>query len=268
MFEKGEATPARGLTVVGVDLLRSVEHHYQVSHRIAISPRVLLPIAALIATIAVAFFLSGEPTPQPVVTRSPPVTRTKAATAQPQTLVTAQQVIVVPQPREDDRPRGRTDFKEVRRAIAAGAHEVDPAALLGPLPVMQPAPPPEQWAPTPVVPQFGVGTPAPAITRGVRTRVPALKQCFDASTSANWSRLGAAFSRQHGMPGPAIGQALLLLEVESDGTTLRIVDAPVETRGSASDGTLNCAQAALRGVTLPVETRGAQRFRVRYALQP
>jgi hypothetical protein len=59
-----------------------------------------------------------------------------------------------------------------------------------------------------------------------------------------------------------------MLELEGDGQTVRVVDAPAEVRGSASDGTLTCAQAALRGVTLPVATQGASRFRVRYPLRP
>jgi hypothetical protein len=42
----------------------------------------------------------------------------------------------------------------------------------------------------------------------------------------------------------------LRLEPTSDG--LRIVDAPVERQGPASDGELACAQAALRGATIQV----------------
>jgi hypothetical protein len=46
-----------------------------------------------------------------------------------------------------------------------------------------------------------------------------------------------------------------------------IVDAPVETRGNASDGLIACAQQVLRGAVVDAPTaKSGERYRVRYPL--
>lgn len=227
----------------------------------------VLAVAAVVALAGVAAWWGLQPPPAavvaaPVVT-SPPV---PAAEARVEPEVVATPTTVVEQPAAPG-ARQRLDVRAARAAMGErGA--ASPEALEGPLPVMPAAPPVAEWAEVPVVPPFGAGTPAPAVTRALKAGGPSLAACFSADESARWARLGSVFSRQPGMPGPALGPALLLLELEGDGQVVRVVDAPAEARGSASDGTLNCAQAALRGVVLPVPTQGGARFKVRFPLRP
>lgn len=165
-------------------------------------------------------------------------------------------------------PRERLDVRAARQALSARGGPVGDEVFAGPTPVMPAAPPVDAWSQVPVVNPFGAGSPAPEVTRALRAAVPGLGRCFERSTAASWARLGSVYSREPALPPPALGPAVLLLEAERDGDGVRIVDAPAELRGSASDGTLNCAQAALRGVHLPVKTQGAERFRVRLPLRP
>lgn len=203
------------------------------------------------------------PPPSPVVAAEPP----SVASA---TSVTSPPDQLVPRPGEPDKPATRVpvDYRAVRRALAAAPGPSSPEALPEPVPVMPPGPPTSEWSQATVVSPFGAGSPAPAVTRALVALRPRLADCFEPTTQGRWGRLGPAFSHLEGLPPPAVGPAILMLEVESDGQSLRIVDAPAEIRGSASDGTLNCAQAALRGATLPVATQDAKRFRMRWPLRP
>jgi hypothetical protein len=65
------------------------------------------------------------------------------------------------------------------------------------------------------------------------------------------------------------GTTILMLEIETSQGQVRIVDAPVETRGSASDGLIACAQRVLRGHTVvaPTAVLGS-RHRLMYTLMP
>lgn len=60
----------------------------------------------------------------------------------------------------------------------------------------------------------------------------------------------------------------LLLELEVAGDQVRIVDAPVESRGQASNGTLSCAQGLLRGKTVPSPGLTPGKHRLRFTLAP
>jgi hypothetical protein len=135
---------------------------------------------------------------------------------------------------------------------------------------MPPAPDPATWAQVPVVSPFGAGTPAPAVTRELGRLRPDLSACYQRDTQARYARLGAAYTRAPGTPPatPASGPAVLLLEVESDGEMMQVLDGPVESRGGASDATLSCAQAVLRGARVAVPSQGQARFRMRFQLKP
>jgi hypothetical protein len=89
-----------------------------------------------------------------------------------------------------------------------------------------------------------------------------------------WAREPRAVPRPAG-PGAPPAPAALMLELESAGDTLRVVDAPVDAPGGDSAATVACAQAQLRGLTFdlpttvagsPIASPGA-RTRIRYVLQ-
>ncbi|MBI5067960.1 MAG: hypothetical protein HZB56_06945 [Deltaproteobacteria bacterium] len=170
-----------------------------------------------------------------------------------------------------DRQRLRaTAARRLPQATATPVAAAGPATPEPPRPEMPPAPDPAAWAQVPVVSPFGAGTPAPAVTRELGRLRPELSACFGRESQARYARLGAAFSRAPGSPPatPPSGPAMLLLEVESDGQVMQVLDAPVEIRGGASDATLSCAQAVLRGARLAVPSQGQARFRMRFQLKP
>jgi hypothetical protein len=59
----------------------------------------------------------------------------------------------------------------------------------------------------------------------------------------------------------------LLLQIEVVRDEALVVDAPLESRGNESEGTIACAQAALRNQTAPAAGLPPGRHRVRYVLQ-
>jgi hypothetical protein len=65
------------------------------------------------------------------------------------------------------------------------------------------------------------------------------------------------------------GQTGLLLQLELQRDAVRVADAPVETRGDASEETIACAQALLRGRTVKAPgAKAGERHRLRYVLTP
>ena len=96
----------------------------------------------------------------------------------------------------------------------------------------------------------------------------ALTACFDEETAA---RQGAAQVRsvKDAAPPDETGAISLVLQLETRNGEVVVVDAPVETRGDASDGTLACAQAVLRGKVLAAPgAKAGERLRARYTLSP
>lgn len=111
-----------------------------------------------------------------------------------------------------------------------------------------PKPPKGSWeAVTPVARPSALGPLGVAIAGQLSELQPGLTECFSEESQA---RFGA--QRISATPGAELdsaggGTPVLMLEIESSGGQARIVDAPVETRGSASEGTIACAQHVLRG---------------------
>ncbi len=97
----------------------------------------------------------------------------------------------------------------------------------------------------------------------------ALAACFDEETAA---RQGAAQVREvkdATPPDDETGAISLVLQLETRDGEVVAVDAPVEARGDASDGTLACAQAVLRGKVLAAPgAKAGERLRARYTLSP
>lgn len=95
-----------------------------------------------------------------------------------------------------------------------------------------------------------------------------LSACYEPETAA---RQGAAtyakVSAEEVTDDPST--TVLVLQLETQAGSVRVVDAPVAASGGASDGTLACVQAALRGKVLDAPgARPGRRQRLQYRLIP
>lgn len=96
----------------------------------------------------------------------------------------------------------------------------------------------------------------------------ALADCFDEETASRHGA-GAVSAVKDAVPPDESGAISLVLQLETRQGEVVVVDAPVETRGDASDGTLSCAQGVLRGKVLPVPgAKAGERLRARFTLAP
>ncbi len=168
------------------------------------------------------------------------------------------------------RPAPPADVRATRAAMAQlNAPVQGTPEPVEPPPPLPPAPPPATWASVEIANPHGAGSLGPAITAALGKLKPQLAECFTRPGQARYAQLGSAASKMPGGNAPRhVGPAIVLLSLEGDGHQLTVVDAPVESRGAATDGTLNCAQAKLRGAKLGVETQSAVRMRFRYILRP
>jgi hypothetical protein len=152
----------------------------------------------------------------------------------------------------------------------------------------RPAPPPPRAEPPPAappsasaddswqsVPVSGASRPGalgafgPAFMGGLRRGASSkLSSCFDADAQARHASSGAVPRVVGGAAtAESRGPPVLMLELETLEGAVRVVDAPVETRGYADDGLLLCAQSALRGLRVDVPAaRPGERHRLRYKL--
>jgi hypothetical protein len=125
----------------------------------------------------------------------------------------------------------------------------------------EPAPPPPagSWEAVPLVsPRGGV----PGLD--MEELQPLLSDCFSDSVAGRGGQVTAVKDAAPLQDGSA---TTLVLEIEVARDELRVVDAPLESRGQASDGTISCAQAVLRGRTAPAAGLRPGRHRFRMALQ-
>jgi hypothetical protein len=106
-----------------------------------------------------------------------------------------------------------------------------------------------------------------SVARELQTLQPGVAACFDEDVQ---SRHGAdGVSTMTYAPADEAGATVLVLQLETQPQAVRIADAPVETRGGASDSLIACAQAALRGRSLAVPgAKAGQRFRLRFTVAP
>jgi hypothetical protein len=77
---------------------------------------------------------------------------------------------------------------------------------------------------------------------------PRLAQCYGAHPEA--SAAGAGDDRTVA--------PVFMVELESAGEHYRVVDANVDSRGSADDAVLECMQAVLLGATISTSTEGVE----------
>lgn len=122
-----------------------------------------------------------------------------------------------------------------------------------------PPPPPGSWEAVPIVaPRRG------AAGLDVEALQPRLSECFLPAVAARSG--GRVVAVKDAAPLQDEAATVLVLEVEVVRGVLRVVDAPVESRGTATDGTIACAQAVLRGQSAPAAGLAPGRHRVRFAL--
>jgi hypothetical protein len=106
----------------------------------------------------------------------------------------------------------------------------------------------------------------PTLASALEQARPRLAPCYGEETQA---RYGPRPYTVIGSPQPGPGSAVLVIQLEAIGRgRVRIVDAPVESRGATEDGLLSCLQEALRGLELQGPAAPGARYRVRYALRP
>jgi hypothetical protein len=106
----------------------------------------------------------------------------------------------------------------------------------------------------------------PTLAAALEQARPRLAPCYDEEAQA---RHGQRPYSAIGAPQPGTGSAVLVIELEAvSGGRVRIVDAPVESRGATEDGLLSCLQEGLRGLELQGPATPGGRYRVRYALRP
>jgi hypothetical protein len=106
----------------------------------------------------------------------------------------------------------------------------------------------------------------PTLASALEEARPRLAPCFDEETQARYG--GRPYSTVGSTP-PGTGSTVLVIQLESiSAGRVRVVDAPVESRGASEDGLLACVQEALRGLELRGPAALRARYRVRYPLRP
>jgi hypothetical protein len=138
-----------------------------------------------------------------------------------------------------------------------------PIEVLGP---PRPVPPEGSWeAVPPVARPAALGKVGAAVGRALLELKPRLDACFDEDTQARFGPRPHTVVKDY---APIESRTtILMLQIEETGGQARIVDAPVESQGRASDGLIACAQQVLRGRTVDVpEARAGVRHRLLYAL--
>ena len=138
-----------------------------------------------------------------------------------------------------------------------------PIEVMGP---PRPVPPEGSWeAVPPVARPAALGKVGAALGRALLELKPRLDACFDEDTQARFGPRPHTVVKDY---APIESRStILMLQIEEAGGQARIVDAPVESQGLASDGLIACAQQVLRGRTVDVpEARAGVRHRLLYAL--
>ena len=145
-----------------------------------------------------------------------------------------------------------------------------PLAVAPPPPPPPPPPPRDSWESVePAGRPADLGAIGPGFMMAMRnTATGRLATCFDEVVEARNAATGAVPAATRDPNVTAIGAPpVLMLELETRAGAVVIVDAPVESQGTAGDGTILCAQRALRGLTLSVPAaRDGERHRLRWPL--
>ena len=152
------------------------------------------------------------------------------------------------------------------QALLRAPEPPPPPLIMGP---PRPTPPEGSWeAVTPVARPAAAGPVGAAVGRELNELHDKISLCFDEDVQARHGQVGLTTVKDYA-PLEDRGTTILMLEVEAGYGEARIVDAPVETRGGASDGLIGCAQRVLRGhVVQTAEAKGPGRYRILFPLLP
>jgi hypothetical protein len=133
-----------------------------------------------------------------------------------------------------------------------------------------PPPPPGSWEAVPIAARArSLGPTGASISTQLRELQPEITACFEEEVQARHGPLGVAEAAPRDQLESDGGRPVLILEVETTDGEIRIVDAPVRSRGTAGDGLIACAQRVLRGRTFPGRvSRPGERLRLLYTLYP
>jgi hypothetical protein len=128
------------------------------------------------------------------------------------------------------------------------------------------APDKDSWDAVPIAAKaVSMGPVGVAISRALQEVQPEVSACFDEAVQSRFGQQKIAVMNY--APNDEAGSTVLVLEMETLHDEVQIVDALAETRGSASDGLIACAQSALRGHRLATPgARPGQRLRLRYTV--
>jgi hypothetical protein len=139
-----------------------------------------------------------------------------------------------------------------------------PPLLTDPAP---PPPPPGSWEAVPRAPRLAaLGPLGGALLRALNDLEPRLTACQDEDSQARHGPIVPTQTGDGSDEGAGV-VPVLMLQIETGAGTARVVDAPVDTRGGASDGLLSCAQQAVRGLTVDfAQGQPGKRYRVPYSL--
>jgi hypothetical protein len=165
-------------------------------------------------------------------------------------------------------PSGAMQLEAPRLPPGASTEPVPPPPL-----VVEPAPPRPRagtWEAVPAAARpSALGPLGGAVGRGLNELSPRISACFDEVTQAQHGQVPISAVPDASL-GADAGNAVLILQLETQGSEVRVVDAPVETRGNASDGLIACAQRVLRGQTFPAPpgSRSGERHRMLFSLMP
>jgi len=110
-----------------------------------------------------------------------------------------------------------------------------------------PKPPPGSWEAVAVSARAGaLGPVGVAVSGELAELQPRLSECFEEVAQSRYGQV--PFSRTSDFTPPdGTGTPILQLQLEMSAGQVRIVDAPVDAQGRASDGLVACAQSVLRG---------------------
>jgi len=130
-------------------------------------------------------------------------------------------------------------------------------------------PPPGSWEAVPLTSRAkSLGRQGGLIQARLNDLQDDLRKCFQADVQARHG--GAAISTvRDAQPMDEAGSLVLVLQLEGQAGSVRVVDAPVETRGGAGDELIACAQNLLRGRVLDVPGAAAgTKYRLLFPLAP
>ncbi len=123
------------------------------------------------------------------------------------------------------------------------------------------------WEAVPVVARASaLGPVGGAVGRGLIALQPQLAACFDPASEVRFARQDFTSVRD-AEPMEDQGATILVLQLDVAPGKVTVVDAPLETRGEASDAVIVCAQRLLRGRTFELPGMQASgRYRMLHPL--